>query len=144
MMEKRYTVGSRAFFEGMQGFKPKDEDILVLVKSSDHFKSSRERHSKGRCLFEWVDRSRNEWLTTLMGTGLPMEVGKILVPEVARHIGLTIDDLKALHPQFEQLDARHKYERMICDCYIQNGGFFLTEEQRNAAFEEYKRERPSK
>jgi hypothetical protein len=141
MMERRYIVGSRAFFEGMPGFKPKDVDILVLVKRSDFFKNSRERHGNGRCLFEWVDRSRKKWLSALMETSLPMEVGKVLVPDVARHIGLTIDDLKALHNQFEQLDARHKYERMIYDYYILNGGFFLTDEQRNNAFEEYRQER---
>ena len=68
-------------------------------------------------------------------------VGKFLIPEYAEYIGLTIDDLKKIHNLTDCLDPKHLYEKIIYDSYIENNGFYLKDEQRNKAYEEYKRER---
>ena len=33
MENKRFLIGSKAFFSGMEGFEPKDSDFLTLVKT---------------------------------------------------------------------------------------------------------------
>lgn len=138
---KKFIVGSQAFFQYYKDFKPKDIDILYLVSKNEFFKSSRRVHYNNKCIFEWVVRSKEEWINTLNNNFLAMEVGKVLVPNVAKYIGLTIEDLKKLSPQFDKLDDRHKYEKVIYDSYIENNDFTLTNEQLDRAYEEYKRER---
>ena len=39
---------------------------------------------------------------------------------------------------FEKIDEKHRYEKVIFDSYVENDGFFLTDEQRLRAYEEYK------
>lgn len=59
-----------------------------------------------------------------------MQVGKFLVPAVATELKLTIQDLKKLKPLITKLDVEHIYEEAIYEAYIENNGFFLTDEQR--------------
>ena len=66
-----------------------------------------------------------------------MTAGKFLVPDVAKYLDFTIEDIQKLSPLFEKLDERHIYEKVIFNSYIENGGFFLTPEQRQKAFEAY-------
>ena len=68
-----------------------------------------------------------------------MFIGKFLVPDFAKEIGLTIEDLKELEFLTNNLDERHLYEKIIYDSYIENGDFVLTDEQRLKAYNEYKR-----
>ena len=39
------------------------------------------------------------------------------------------------------MDSKHTYEKIIADAYIENNGFFLTDEQRDMAYNEYKKTR---
>lgn len=73
--------------------------------------------------------------------GPAMQLGKFLVPEFVNEIGMTIEDLKQLEPLAKALDTKHQYEKIIYDAYIENNKFELTEEQLNAAYSEYKKER---
>ena len=50
-------------------------------------------------------------------------------------------DLKRLEPLTEIMDEKHTYEIIIFNAYIQNDGWWLTEDQRAAAYSEYKRTR---
>ena len=77
-------------------------------------------------------------------SGVNMRAGKFLSPEFAEYIGLTIEELKRLKPMFDDIDEKHKYEKVIFDSYVENNGFFLTDEQRLRAYDEYKRERPER
>ena len=130
-------VGSRAFFEGMQGFCPKDTDILELVDNPTGFKDVRQFKGKGKCVFQWRRMSAGEFIQVTMTRNLPMEIGKFLVPEFADAIGFTIEDLKRLQPMVDRLDDAHRYEKIIFDAYLYNNAFTLTSEQRSMAFDEY-------
>jgi hypothetical protein len=66
-------------------------------------------------------------------------LGKFLVPDFAKEIDLTIEDLKCLSHLLEKLDEKHTYEKIIFNSYLENGDFYLTDEQRNRAYEEYKK-----
>ena len=72
---------------------------------------------------------------------LPMEIGKFLVPEVNEYLGFTLEHLEKLKPVIDNIDEKHKYEQIIYDSYIQNKGFYLTDEQRRKAYEIYKESR---
>lgn len=67
-----------------------------------------------------------------------MQLGKFLIPTFIEAIGFTIEDLKKLQPLADNLDDKHKYEKVIYDSYIQNNDFILTDEQLQKAYLEYK------
>lgn len=94
-----------------------------------------------RCIFKWRHMSADEFIAYTLTTRLPMELGKFLVPAVAEYLGITLEHLEQLRPVAERLDERHAYERIILEAYIENGGFFLTADQRAQAYEEYRRAR---
>ena len=70
-----------------------------------------------------------------------MAIGKYLVPEFCAEIGFTIEDLPKVSSLLDRLDDKHKYEKILYDCYIENGSFALTNEQRQRAFKSYKESR---
>lgn len=94
-----------------------------------------------RCIFKWRKMTPDEFVDYTLKSRVPMELGKFLVPEIAEFIGFTIGHLNRLKPVTYRLDKKHKYEKIIFDSYIQNGGFFLTQEQRDRAYQEYKESR---
>lgn len=138
---KAILVGSKRFFDGIDGFNSKDVDKVVLVENPIGFKYVRQTSGSGSCLFEWKKMSAEEFVEFTINSKLPMSVGKFLVPEFCEEIGFTIKHLKQLEPQFSKLDDKHKYEKIIFDSYIKNNSFTLTDEQKMAAYEEYRRER---
>lgn len=137
-MDKWFLVGSTYFFHDMPGFCSKDIDRLVLVDNPIGFKNVRQISGQNACLFEWRRMSADEFIACALDSRLPMTVGKFLVPEFCREIGLTIDHLKKLASVFEQLDDKHKYEQIIYKAYIDNNNFILTSEQKQEAYEVYK------
>ena len=134
-------VGSKYFFKEMPGFSSKDTDKIVLVSKPVGFKYVRQTSGSGSCLFEWKKMTADEFVNRTLKTKTPMSVGKFLVPEFNEQIGFTIEHLKLLEPIFEQLDEKHKYEKVIYDAYVSNGSFTLTDEQRQTAYEVYKEAR---
>ena len=68
-----------------------------------------------------------------------MSVIKFLTPEFNEAIGFTIKDLPKVKPLIDKLDEKHLYAKIIYEAYLENGSFTLTQEQRDKAYEEYKR-----
>ena len=85
--------------------------------------------------------SADEFVNYMLTTKTPMEIGKFLIPEIVNYLGFTIEHLKQLQPIMDKIDKKHLYEKIIYDSYIQNNDFYLTQEQLDAAYFEYKRER---
>ena len=143
MSNKVFIIGSTYFFKDYPGFKAGDIDELEFEESPKLYKNFMQLRAKDKtkCHFWWKLRSPEEFVEYTLTTTLPMEIGKFLVPEVNEYLGFTIDHLKQLEPVVEKLDDRHKYEKIIFDSYIENNGFFLTDEQRLSAYKEYKKYR---
>lgn len=135
----RFKVGSRAFFEGMPGFSPSDTDIVEFEDEPKLYKNVMQfrANGKNKCVFKWRRMTPDEFVEYTLNSRLPMEIGKFLVPEVAAYLGVTIEHLKRLAPVVDRLDEKHKYERVIYNAYLENGGFYLTDEQRKEAYKEY-------
>ena len=144
-MKTEYIVGSNAFFAGMDGFSPKDNDRLILVDDASECGLPITTHSemrlKGNCYFFYKRLSKDEMINNCIKSKDPIVVGKFLVPSVARDIGLTIDDLRRLEDIITLLDEAHRYEGVIFHAYLENKDFVLTEEQRREAFNTYRNNR---
>ena len=133
--KQRFRVGSSYFF-GDQGT---DIDEIEFEESPKLYRSVMQfrARDKSRCVFKWRKMTPDEFVEYTLNSKLPMEIGKFLVPEIAEFLGFTIEHLKQLAPVVDRLDEKHKYERVIYNAYLENGAFYLTNEQRNEAYEEY-------
>ena len=144
-MNKRITTGSRAFFSGMEGFQPKDKDIVVMVEPQDvQFQWMRQTSNGSTDIFEIVRRPKAELIAHAVEKAKPMAIARFLTPAFAEEIGLQVDDLAALKPMRDALDKKHEYLGIIYDAYVKNGSLTLTDEQRQSAFENYKAIRAEK
>lgn len=143
MESKRFTVGSRAFFSGMPDFKPKDIDYLSFIEKGNGFKKSIQRTDGNSCHFLFVRNPKDEMIDDALSGGPAMAIGKFLVPEIAKELHLTIQDLAKLQPLVLRLEEKHAYEKVIYDAYMANGSFTLTDEQRTSAFAAYSAARQS-
>lgn len=137
-MSRKILVGSSAFFNELEGFKPKDRDYVILDEKPVGYDFVRQTSSGKECLFEWRKMLPAQFVEYSLYRGPAMQIGKFLVPEFVQEIGFTIEHLKKLKLLAEKLEGRHKYEKVIYDAYIENGAFKLTEEQRSKAYEQYK------
>lgn len=93
--------------------------------------------------FIYKKMPKNEFIHFFITTKPPMRATIFLIPEVIEFFELTINDLDLLQNVFYHMDDKHSYERLIYDFYRQNNGFYLTEEQLKAAYEDYKSKRPN-
>jgi hypothetical protein len=134
-------IGSNYFFKGIEGFKSKDEDWLEIADNPIDFKISYQLTGKGKCHFKWKRMSPEEFIRHTLKRNFPMEIGKFLIPQFNDEIGFTIDHLKQLENLSNELDDKHKYEKIIFDSYLENNAFYLTGDQLLKAFEEYKKYR---
>ena len=138
---KEFKIGSSVFFDIYDDYNSKDIDLLDLTDVPLFGKSMMNMKLKEKDIFFMPLESKDVMIDKTLESGVPMRVGKFLVPEFVEYIGLTIDDLKKLDSMFEELDEKHQYEVLIYNSYIDNDGFFLTDEQRDEAYRAYKEAR---
>lgn len=140
----KIITGSRAFFDGMEGFTPHDTDAIQIVSERDVnflFRRSMYDHKDDCDTFYCVRQPKEQYLRWAARFASGSTLGQFLTPDFCQEFGITVDDLKQLQPMVERLDKRHKYIAIIYNAYIDNGSMTMTDKQRYAAFEEYKQER---
>lgn len=133
---KQFITGSRAFFDGMEGFTPHDTDI---VEFDDTMPVDAMQINRGdTTIFKLKVKSAEDMIDYLSKRGGPTSwVCGLLVPEIADHLGMTVEKLPLLQPYVEALDDRHKYLAVIYDAYVKDGKMRLTKAQRDKAFRCY-------
>ena len=141
---KKIIIGSSVFFSEYEDYKSKDVDVVAIMDTFIPHKNSLNMKIKGEDVFLYRNMSKQRFIQDAFASGVPMRAGKFLVPEFVEYIGMEINDLRRLAPLFDQMDEAHKYEKIIFDAYMENGSFTLTDEQRKAAYEEYKLSRLTK
>lgn len=136
----QFRVGSTYFFSQYPDFNSKDYDEVEFETEPKLYKNVMQFRKRDgtRCLFIWRKMDPDEFVEYTLTTKLPMEIGKFLVPEVAEYLGFTMEHLRRLGPVVDRLDPKHEYERVIFEAYLENGGFWLTQEQRDHAYALYK------
>lgn len=136
----RFLAGSRYFFGGYPNFTSHDTDYLELL-DTDEFNPKRAIRANGLDIIQLKYKPKAELIQDALQGGLPMAVGEFLIPEFCAYIGFTVIDLPKVKPLIDALDDRHKYEEIIYNAYLENGGYFLTPEQRNNAYKAYRKSR---
>ncbi len=131
-------IGSRYFFSEYPDYHSHDIDKIELQDTND-YKYVRIIRGQGKDYFFFKRKPKEEMIQDALKQELAMVVGKFLVPEFCQEIGFTIEDLPRLQPLIDRLDEKHLYEKIIYEAYLSNGSFTLTQEQRDQAYEEYKR-----
>ena len=141
-MSKLFKIGSSVFFNGINGYTPKDNDIMAIqdqwLPRNHHVLNLKK---DGNDIFLWSPLTKEEFIKDTLECGVPMRVGKFLVPEFCDYIGFTIEELPIFDSIFNSIDDKHKYEKYIYEFYIKNGKFELTNEQRKKCYEIYKKYR---
>lgn len=139
--QNKYLVGSTYFFNSYSDFKSKDIDYLEIELFPLGYMDKLQITGQGQCIFKWRKMSADSYVANSLKSDLAMEIGKFLIPEFCKEVNFTIEHLKKLEPLLSRLDDKHKYEKVIFDAYIENNDFYLTDEQRLKAYEEYKKYR---
>ena len=134
---KTFIIGSRTFFMEMEGYVPKDYDELNIMDRFPFKGNVLNMKMNGKDVFFFRDMDKEGFIKDTLECGVPMRVGKFLVPEFAEYLGMTIADLKRLSPVIENIDEKHHYEKAIYDAYLENQAFYLNEKQRAEAYKEY-------
>ncbi len=145
MEVKRFLIGSKAIFSGYKNFDDitTDTDILIIDDKPTDYDIETQYHDPDDDTIHyirWKNMSKDELLfhhvhNVYMGTFIQ----KFLVPEYAEYLNLTIDELKSMERLLEFMDSKHEYEKVVFHAYVENNGFFLTPEQKEEAFQVYKK-----
>ena len=141
---KKYVVGSRAFFSGMEGFRSKDKDYLVLEDNPIGYNWRREQSLRGICTFYYKRLPVEQLVQRCLNARDALQLGKFLVPEVAAELRMSVDDIRPLETLLPLLDEKHRYYEIIFRAYMTNGSFTLTEAQRLEAYKSYTESRERK
>ena len=144
-------VGSDYFFHNCEGYIPHDYDYIILIdKANSSYKPSFDSkdtlhiyssHTKCDKTF-YYRYEKQDFIDDIVNGIVPKYfLNKFLVPEVNEAIGFEFSELHALNYLFDELDDKHKYLKIIYDSYIENDEYYLSDSQRELAFNEYKKYR---
>jgi hypothetical protein len=142
---KKIIIGSYPFFSKYPDYKSHDVDYMIFEDNPIGYKNFKILRfmKKGSDCYYWRNMPKQEFIDYELNhiNEVPMAINALLVPEVCQYKGITLEDLKQFEFAFEKMDKKHTYLKNIYDAYIKNGGFVLTNEQRNEAYKVYKEAR---
>ena len=139
---KKIRVGSSVFFQDYDDYVTKDVDWIAIMDSMFPNKLMIHLHIKNDDIGMYKPNvTKQDFIDEALNSKNPLKVGKFICPEFINYIQFTIDELKSLDILFNNLDDKHKYQKIIYDAYIKNNDFTLTREQLNNAYLEYKKYR---
>lgn len=140
---KKIKVGSSIFFNKFNDFTSGDNDwICILDKPLFGNEKHLLKKKNDDYLFLYINDSVLK-RDLLKYTTDYYQACSFLSPEFIEYINnfgvnFTIDDLKTLRHFFNDVKPKHLYTKYICDAYIKNKGFYLTDEQLKEAYKIYK------
>ena len=139
----KILIGSSVFFKEYSDFNPHDIDYVLFEDHPQLYKIFAHINTKSEDVFAYKQMSKDEFLEYELEhcKKAKMAVGKLLVPELVKYMNITIDDLKKFKFAIDEIQEKHNYEKIIYDAYIKNNDFILTQEQRDKAYQEYKKYR---
>ena len=140
---KTFTIGSSCFFKGYYpDYIEKDRDQIQIMDNFPLKTNVLNLKDGKKDVFFYRDMDKEGFIADTLKSGVPMRAGKFLVREFAEHLGMDAGDLRRLDSLFNSMDDKHTYEKIIYEAYLSNGGFWLTDGQRDEAYDEYRRKRP--
>ena len=139
----KILIGSSVFFNEYNDFIPHDIDYVLFEEHPQLYKTFAYIKTKTEDIFAYKQMSKDEFLQYELEhcKKAKMAVGKLLVTELVKYMNITIDDLKKFKFAIDEIQEKHSYEKIIYDAFIKNNDFILTQEQRDKAYQEYKKYR---
>lgn len=138
MIIKKFLTGSRYYFDGIEGFNPHDTDYIIIV---DKMKTVYNHvHNNNTCYFYYRNSTLKNIVSYIIAKNTSLICASLLHKDFAEYIGLTITELKTndkLMILFENMPIKWKYLHYVYKSYIENNGFYLTDEQRMHAYNLY-------
>lgn len=142
---KKIIIGSYPFFHTYPDYNSHDKDYIIFEENPTQFKNfmNIRLYDQKSDTFYYRDMAKDEFIEFELkhSSKAPMAAGKFLIPELCKYKGITLEDLKLFESAFNNIDEKHKYEKIIYDAYFKNNGFWLTKEQRDLAYNAYKNAR---
>lgn len=142
-LSKMKMAGSTYFFSTYPDFKPHDLDFVDVVEIDAYFMTKRFYDEKLKADVFQINKffSNQEIIERHLRHRPPESIAKFLIPEIVKELKFTIDDLKQLKPLADSCKGKYEYIKMIYYFYLENNDFYLAEEQRLQAYENYKNSR---
>ena len=139
----KILIGSSVFFKEYSDFNPHDIDYVLFEDCPQLYKTFAHINTKTEDVFAYKQMSKDEFLQYELEhcKKAKMAVGKLLVPELVKYMNITIDDLKKYKIAIDEIQEKKKKKKIIYDAFIKNNDFILTQEQRDKAYQEYKKYR---
>jgi len=134
---KTFVTGSETFFKDIDGFIPHDTDEVAIIDYPLFGDKVMQTRKDNKDIFIIYNGSKDYVINQCIKQNLSMSICKFLNPDFANYLDMNIDDLLKLKSLSEKMDDKHYYLKMIYDFYIENNGFYLTDEQRELAYQEY-------
>lgn len=138
IITKMIRVGSYPFFGMLEGYVPSDEDYLLIVNNKPNTSENSVHVNRIHAILIDGQKTKEELIADSIKEKNANILGMYLVPEFIENYNITLEDLEHLRSIKERVMPGYKYLKTIYDAYIENGGFFLTDEQRLNAYGDYK------
>lgn len=132
-----FLTGSIVFFKDMPNYNPHDIDRVCILDYPIFGDHVVEMRKDGVDTFFVYNGGKDYLIDQCIKANVPMSICKFLNSDFANYLDMNIDDLKKLKNLSEKMDNKHLYLKMIYDFYIDNNGFYLTDKQRELAYQEY-------
>lgn len=136
----KHLMGSNYFFGNFSDFKVHDTDYIELTDNPD-VKRKLVIRGQGMDYIQLRRKPKDILIQEALAENFPLALGKFLIPEFDQEINFNLNDLLLLTPMVKDLDAKHQYEKIIFEAYLENKSFTLTEEQLEEAYAVYKEAR---
>ena len=140
----KILVGSKVFFNNYDDFKSHDTDYILFENHPNLYKTFAVLRGKNTDIFAYNEISKKAFLefSHKHCKTSTLAIGTLIVPELLNYMKITFDEFKEFKYAADKVnDGKHNYVKLIYYSYLENGGFYLTQEQRDKAYEEYKKYR---
>lgn len=134
-------TGSKYFFKNCEGYNPEttDTDYIEVLETNEFLRTRLIHDENGYEIHQWKLKPKSEIFEDLEHKPNSLAVCALLIPEFNEAFGITFLDLVKVENNVNNLTGKYSYYKVIYDAYMKNGSFVLTDEQRQAAYEVYKK-----
>lgn len=140
-MNKVYITGSKYFFSKYPGFKPKDEDKIIITEISPipsiPFNQSMVIRGYGQDNYYFKPMTADQWIEYTLKANIPMAIARFLNKDFCQDFGITFSHLEKLKDLVEHMDPKHEYLKYIFNIILNNKSWNLSEEVLDEAYKIY-------
>ena len=146
----KFRIGSTAFFEGhyedfdyCDDYKPHNYNFLAFSKEYDEPFTKVKYITVNDYFINNIPITKDALLKYELERcdRYPIHAATVLSPFVCNYFNITADDIKPFEDAINKFGSKHDYLKLIYKFYQENGETKLTDKQRDAAYDLYKKAR---